>query len=136
MLPFGHQAFIVIKCFLNFEKYIEHGSELFVETRKHVLLNTEIPSVFNTCVKSLYEPGSDETEDSIANRALLSKILNTINDDFLAHITQLDKTKVQEQISYYVTGQKQQLQTLTPEYQRSINCMYIKTAYGHISTYL
>ena len=94
MLLFGRQVFTVIRYFLNFDKYIKHGSELFAETRKHVLLNTEIPSEFKSCVRSLYEPGSEEIEDSVANRvykAMLSKILNTINNDFLANVTQLDK---------------------------------------------
>jgi len=50
--------------------------------------------VFKSCARSLYEPDSDEIEDLVANRvckALLSKILNTINNNFLARVTQLDK---------------------------------------------
>ena len=97
MLPFGRKVFTVIRSFLNYDKYIEHGSEIFAKVRYNFLLDTEILSVFKSCVGSLYEPCSEEQmniEDSVVIKvckALLSKILNTVNNDFLTNITQLDK---------------------------------------------
>ena len=93
MLPFGRKVFTVIRSSLNYDKYVEHGSEIFSIARKNVLLDTEIASTFKCCVQSLYDEQVD-IEDSVVIKVckvLLSKILNTVSNDFLTNITQLDK---------------------------------------------
>lgn len=60
MLSFGRKVFTVIRSFLNYDKYIENDSEIFAKARHNFLLDTEILSVFKSCVGSLYEPCSEE----------------------------------------------------------------------------
>ena len=92
MLPFGLKVFAVIRSFLNYDKYIEHGSEIFTTARNNVILDTEIFSAFKSCVRSLLVTCSDEqvdVEDSLVIKVckvLLSKILHTVSNDFLTNI--------------------------------------------------
>ena len=93
MLPFGRKVFTVIRSSLNYDKYVEHGSEIFAIACNNVLLDTEIASTFKCCVQSLYDEQVD-IEDSVVIKVckvLLSKILNTVSNDFLTNITELDK---------------------------------------------
>ena len=95
MLPFGHKLFSSIRASLNYDAYIEHGSDLFAQAHKHVLHDKAILSVFKSCVEHLQQSsGSVAVEDAIVDQVhliLLTKVLNTVNNDFLINISQLDK---------------------------------------------
>lgn len=93
MLPFGRKVFAVIRLFLT----MTNALEIFTTAHNNVMLDTEIVSAFKSCVRSLFETCSYkqvDVEDTLAIKVckeLLSKILNTVSNDFLIYITQLDK---------------------------------------------
>ena len=92
MVPFGHKLFSSIRASLNYDAYIEHGSDLFAQAHEHVLHDKAILSVFKSCVEHLQQSsGSIAVEDAIVDQVHLILLLNTVNNDFLTNISQLDK---------------------------------------------
>ena len=86
MLPFGKTIFTAVKPHLNYDKYIEYGSDVFAQTHEYMLQDTAVFSAFKSCISHLCGP-VEESVIKTVYMALLTKIVNTIGNSFNKYFT-------------------------------------------------
>ena len=82
---------------VNYEKYQERGAKIFSEAHAQVFDDKELLSSFKTGIQQV--PHSSSETDMFANEtvvcsvynAIVVKMLNTINNDFLKSLSMLDR---------------------------------------------
>ncbi len=97
LLPFGHSLFSSVRSYVNYKSYQENGPDVFAQARTHLLDNTEILSLFKSGIQTI--PHGSTEADKFADEAvvcsvyqvIITKMLNTINNDFLKNLSMLDR---------------------------------------------
>ena len=96
MLSFGRGLFTTVRASLNYSSYQEYGSEVFKRTRKHVLDSSELFQTFKACLENVSHTSAQgpvsEMDDALLNKVyntLVTKMLHTINNDFLKNVSLL-----------------------------------------------
>ena len=98
MLEFGRSVFASVKSTVNYTSYMSNGSDIFKLARENVIGSSELLQTFKSCLQNI--PHSSEQasisafEEAIVSStcvAILTKMLHTINNDFLTNISLLDK---------------------------------------------
>ena len=98
MLDFGRTLFSTVRLSLNYTNYMKKGPEVFKHTHDHVLQDSELLQKFKSCLENIPHsstqgPASD-VEEAVVSKVyitLVTKMLHTINNDFLKNLSLLDK---------------------------------------------
>ena len=98
MLEFGHRVFTTVKLTVNYTSYMSNGSDIFKRAREDVLGSEELFQTFKNCLQNIPHSSGQasilDTEEAVVSNvyvSLLTKILHTIDNDFLTNISLLDK---------------------------------------------
>ena len=98
MLEFGHRVFTTVKSTVNYTSYMSNGSDIFKRAREDVLGSEELFQTFKNCLQNIPHSSGQasilDTEEAVVSNvyvSLLTKILHTIDNDFLTNISPLDK---------------------------------------------
>ena len=97
LLPFGRSLFSLVRSHVNYTKYQEQGAKIFSEAHTQVVDDKELLSSFKAGIQQI--PHSSSDTDKFADKnvvcsvysAIVVKMLNTINNDFLKSLSMLDK---------------------------------------------
>ncbi len=95
MLDFGRALFSTVRATLNYESYTQHGADIFKHTHERVLKSTELLQKFKAGVKNINtsstQPPTEESLLKTVYTTLITKMMHTINNDFLKNLSLLDK---------------------------------------------
>ena len=100
MLDFGRTTFSTVRSVLNYSSYMKYGSDIFNQTHQHVFRDNTLLRTFKSCLENIPHASSqiavsdmDERVVSRVYTTLVTKMLHTINNDFLKNISLLDKVE-------------------------------------------